>query len=438
MSDMIVVFLQLSVVFVFFMISVFLLKKKFTKILNPISLIIFWWCFWLVLTIKSPIGLFPISTVTIFYVLLFLGSILVGALLVQNRPFQQAQQTYNKPNRSNVILLILIVFSLPIFYGLVINFSKMLNPIEYSLLVRGQDGLFRAIFGSEFLGNFITMFSMAVVFASLVIGAQQKSHYSRNILLAFSVLALLVYTLVSLERFGLLMIIYVVLFTRICSYWLGDTLLSKRFLIFFTTVLVMIVISSLMRTGGGMLELINKYILMYHTAGFSILDYNLNNNYDPLEGDIYFGTLNLGFFDRLFFIVSKMVSDTPYISSTLLMNEKLSAFVIIGVTENGESIKANAFSTLLLPLVLDGGPIFIMLVGLLLGAVITHFYFKMVSSSKLSEKFNARVMLVFLLYAAIASIYQGVFSSQFFWGSILFYLFTRNRFVIRKTRFTFV
>lgn len=438
MSDMIVMFLQLSVVFVFFMISVFLLKTKFTKILNPISLIIFWWCFWLMLTIKSPIGLFPISIVTIFYVLLFLGSILIGALLVQSKPFQQAKQINTKPKRNYVILLMLLVFSLPIFYGLAINFSKMLNPIEYSLLVRGQDGLFRAIFGSEFLGNFITMFSMAVVFASLVIGAQQKSHYNRNTLLIFSVLTLLVYTLVSLERFGLLMIIYVVLFTRICSYWLGDTLLSKKFLIFLTIVLAMIVISSLMRTGGGVLEILNKYILMYHTAGFSILDYNLNNTYDPLEGDIYLGTLNLGFFDRLFFILSKMVSDTPYISSTLLMNEKLSDLVIIGVAENGEQIKANAFSTVLFPLILDGGPIFIILVGLLWGAVITRFYFKMISSSNLSEKFNARVMLVFLLYAAIASIYQGVFSSQFFWGSILFYLFTRNRFVIRKTRSTCV
>ena len=47
-------------------------------------------------------------------------------------------------------------------------------------------------------------------------------------------------------------------------------------------------------------ELAEKYIVLYHTVGFTILDNYLLNNYVPLNGDVHFGLINLGFFERCF------------------------------------------------------------------------------------------------------------------------------------------
>ena len=400
-------------------------RFRFARWFNPISVIVVWWGGWLFLAYFSPVGLDPLSFRVVFFTIIFIVSVVLGALLCRKkarRDFSMGLSPCNNVDiRYRLLIFVCTIFSLPIFYGLFLNFGDMLDPVSYYVKVRGEGGLYRAAFGSERIGYFVTIFSMSAVFCGLVVGSQTYSIKRRFFLYGIAIASLVVYAQVSQERFGLLTILYIAILTSFCSYWdSGRAFINVRSFFIISALIGVMVYLSLIRTGGAPLfEILNKYVIMYHTVGFTILDKSLESKFSILSGDVTFGLLSLGFFERTFFVLTKLFPNELYASPGLEFNREMAEIIRVGFDDSGNPLFANAFTTSLLPSYLDGGVPFIVLIGVAKGYLITRFYVSMVNSKSVNWSVLSRSFFVFFMYASLASIYQGVISNQFFWGSVL-------------------
>ena len=204
--------------------------------------------------------------------MLFVFSIVFGSYLHENKSNHRVNVRYKYIGKYSA-LLILAIFSLPIIYGLIINFNLILNPTEYLTLVRGSNGLYRSVFGGDKVGYFITIFSMAVIFGSLVLGAQLFSVTKKTSLYYCSILILIVYSIVSQERFGLILIIYVILLGRLCSLWLGSGFFSKRFIIALSFMISIVMYMTIVRSGGiSPVDMVKKYVIFFQSLSGGCLN----------------------------------------------------------------------------------------------------------------------------------------------------------------------
>ncbi|MDH5216062.1 MAG: oligosaccharide repeat unit polymerase [Gammaproteobacteria bacterium] len=435
----VIVFLLIGISLLFVSVS----RVYFARWVNPVSLVICWWIFWLCVSMTNEIGVYKPSLATILLVVSFIFFILLGSIFyliqhpINNRANFELVTAANSIMFQNrkLVLGVILILSSPVIYGFLNNVSEMLDPIAYVNKVRGENGLYRSAFGSKTLGYFVTGFSMLAMFAGVYIGLVIYQKHKRIVIFAVSAVLLVLYSLVTQERLGIVLILYALFIRVMVSNMLaGEKIFTKRVVGGISFFLVIAVLLTGIRNGElSLFEIINNYALMYHVIGFSVFDHFLWHNSSTIFASPELGRVSLGFFDRLLFIVSKLSGLEFYSSRGLEMNILTASYIVVGHSANGQPIEVNALSTILMPLYLDGGLLFLVIFGFVIGFYVAKFYVK-AKSGRSEQRMGYECLLMVFLYALIGSIYQGVFSNQFFWGSVLFiYVFSQVKLGFRLT-----
>lgn len=408
---------------VFFVLCCVALYVKSGHVINPVSVIVGWWCFWLVVANVNPVGLYLPSGYTQFLYLLMLGSVTAGALLSK-------ALTTETPEAENERILRkwrwVVIGLVPLFVVISLLFYK-----AYSTYLTNPLGVSRS-----------DIFSTGVLFPNSIASLVYTS-ITRPILLAGAIASI---TFLVLKRRKYLVVIVVTLYMMDAIMMFGRKdiylFIFLSFLILFVSVgksagshiarirrlgmIVVIGLSSIVilvtvwRLGDtfDVGSVVERYVVQYHTGGFTVFDQERLDPDSRLNEKLTLGRASLGTIEKSTVILLFRKVD-PSVQSVVNENGAyLSKFRRIGYGEAGEGVYLNAFNTILYTMYMDGREVYVILLSMLFG------YFMMGHYLAWKRQRRAHSLMVSSLLAGIAFI--GLFNSPLMgahlWGTLIVFL----------------
>jgi oligosaccharide repeat unit polymerase len=411
---------------------------RFRRLINPASIIIFWWCFWLWISNFGLTGFFIPSAKTQVMVLVMVSAVFLGSQLASAK---QREATLVARINERILQNERYLFGLNILFAPIIGFlffralPALLsgNPVVYrSLAFSGNDELGSAFRDSYSLFLFHLLIS-PVIFFSLLAGLVLFFQKGRKRLLLVSLVLVSIEAIMMMGRFNF----YYILVFIVLNY----LFLSRReppapalpqtekvhpppvfhrskikILLAVALLLILLIFLSVYRGENytGVFTTLKKISVDYHTVGFVLFDLELSNPFSRLNTRLSYGRSSLGGVDTLLSIILRRLDKTiiPIAGeSGIYFDERR----IVGEDREGNPITANAFYTILYSLYFDGRYLTVVLVPLLFGYFLTSQYLSWLKNGSLDNL----ILLILLIYLGIFSLFQSPVEGIKFWAALL-------------------
>ncbi|PJZ45494.1 O-antigen polymerase [Leptospira brenneri] len=400
--------MALVITFLFyFLLIVFLCIRGFRSI--ALIIILVWWGLWNVLSYCSISGLYTISFYTqCIYFLFFLFIVL--AFFMYNFLFGKPSKknTNVKKNRDfyNVLLWISICFVLPvqIFFAsrTIYILSFVMSPGMY------RNDVFGFVSGSPtifFHSNQLALLHALIIgpfqYIYLFAGISFSVLRKKNALLLVGVSLVILDSLIMFGRFGYhYLIIAVILGLVFVTYFNGFAKLRSNLLKAFVPIFILLLLTfwiTLYRGSRSFLDIINMYVVTYHTESFSIFDTELKNPGSILHQYSY-GLSMLGGIER-YWVLFLNKFGFMFVSQTDIVGGYLHRDFNIGIDRFSNPIFLNAFGSIFFTMFRDGGILGIVAFGIFFGMILAFY------SDSLKQRdpygFSILLGLIFLLIYGI-------------------------------------
>ncbi len=420
---------------------IFLSYLKFRKLANPISFISVWWGGWLLIANFSLTGLFVPGVHTQLLIILMIVAYSLGALaankekekndkILKRRSILFNQRFDFALKKLYPILFILI---LPLFIKAVLLFQ--------SLSILDLDGYRTKVFGtadepSILYGSFqLLLVYQALVYAPLLLVLIVSSiflYFFGNKL--YFILSLILIFLKSIMELGrteiysifVLLSILSILFNKQISDKINSSLESlgvksikklRFFLGSFLLVIIVVVaiISFTRRTesqGEDIFGVFYDFAIWYHTTGFILLDFQVDNPASVLSQNITYGLSTISGLELpLFLIFTRFNKDfSGFLPMIVGGKEKtisdLNAFMD-DFQQVGPDTFSNAYYTMVYPFYQDGREIGVFIMSFILGFATSLFY----QDWSKNNNFYSLTWLLLFLYMTFLSLFQYYFGS---------------------------
>jgi len=394
---------------------------KSGDLLNPVSVLSIWWTFWLGLANVNPLGLYIPSAYTQFLYLLMLGSVVLGGLLANpvtaKEPEQENERAFRKWRWVGVLLVPLSLTIATLFY-------KAYSTYLTNLAAVGRADMFgenSVLFPSQIAQMVYQAISRPTLLAGLIAGLAMFVMRGRRLLLGVITMLYLMDAVMMLGRRELYMYLLVaglVLFVMVR----GETSRRVKRVRFYGSLVAIglagaILLVTTWRLGDtfDVGRIAERYIVQYHTGGFTIFDQELQDPDSRLNTHLTLGRSTLGtvekasvllFFRRVGGDVRSAVNDT---------GSYFKEFRKIGYGSGPPGIYMNAYNTALYSIYLDGREVAVIGLSMVFG------YFLMGHYLAWRRQERAHSMMVATLLTALGLL--GLFNSPLegpeLWGGLL-------------------
>jgi oligosaccharide repeat unit polymerase len=417
---------------------------KFKKLINPVSIISFWWTFWLWLSNFSLTGLFVPSSRTQIMVLVMLLAVSIGSLLAYARDRDPAATSLANQrfvqNRRRLLWLNLLFT--PIMGFLLYRALPTLltsNPASYRMDVYGTVDRPSPVFGGGYNQFLFFLIVSPIVFFSFVVGAVDFFKFKKKGLLLISFLLMAVESVFTLGRFNFYYMLAIPAFAYVFvsqrkAHAAGDgageeaapakvRLKPVNFALGAAAVLAVLLAFSLFRGERylGPVATLEKIAIDYHTVGLVLFDQELVVPSSRMNSGLSYGRSIIGGLDTLAVIPLRRFNPSlvPIAGENgIYMQERHQ----VGRDGRGEPIFANAFYTILYSMYFDGRYLAIVLFSLVFGYFLSSSYQNWRKNGGLASLIG----LILLMYVGVFSIFQSPVEGMKFWVALLLILWLKK------------
>ena len=413
---------------------------KFRKFLNPVSIVLFWWCGWLWVSNLHLTGLFVPGPGTQLMALTMLLAVFLGSKLAfpRSRPEAAVGRANANLVRNSRYLIWLNVLYFPVMTFLLVRAVPLLlsgDPVKYRRAAFGSIDEPNPVFGGSYPQFLFDLLVMPVVFLSLIVGLILYFKFRRKTLLVLSVTLLTMEAAVMLGRFNFYHIIVLAVLVFI---FLGQVRGPRtgpagetggpppagprraRTLAAMAAGLLLgvgaLLLISVWRGAKGTdtLTLVKTGLVEYHTVGFVLFDQELSSPTSRLNSRLSYGRSIIGGLDTLAVVLLRRVNPdlVPMAGENgVVMAEPREA----GRDGHGQPILANAFYTILYSLYFDGRYLAVILLPLVFGFLLARSYLDWLKNGSLASL----ALLLLLMYVGIFSLFQSPVETPRFWGALV-------------------
>lgn len=414
------------------------LKIIFKKLLNPLSIIILWWSFWIVISYAGLTDLYKPSDHVLLLVFLlnsglFFGSFF-GVYIVSGRKYHEELYKFRNDVFEENIKKIFnktykIVLPIVSFFFLKAIFILATKGVEGYRGLTFSDGENEGIlFGNPYLEILYGLLISPYILFYLLVGAYLFIFKGEKKIFYVGSLLMFLESTMRLGRFGLYYILMMTFIAFILNPSKNKAVKTKFKKIILTFTVVLLVVGGLRESNFG--NVLYKSIFEYHTVGFTLLSNELDNPTSKLNTNMSYGTGTLGGLDYVSTLIIRRFSPT-YDSQYSFMVKDHHLPVETGYDKNGYPLYHNAFYTMLFTLYADGREFFVFFIPLLMGIFLGFYYSKF---KKTNYIFDFLIVL-FFMFIFIFSLFQSMLQSHIVSLALLILLYRANK--VNKLKFDY-
>ena len=404
----------LSIISIIALISSLVLIKK----LIFVKIAIVWWLFWLNLSLYSIGGINPPSTeVYLLFLLIPLGT-LIGALIASS--LSNKLNLTRSINHYSLLEFRILFIAKYILMPLVI---VMLCRSVYLLYLNGFSSQYREIALGVSDDSNISLFlndRIQILFTKLVtplcyltffVGIAEIINRKNSNILIIGIILLFSQSIIFFGRFGIYVVTFFLIISSIIASNLSNSNINRKYIFTISVSLILIFYISYLRTDVS--SIINT-IVNQHTLGFALFDNEYRNSRSLLNTHTSYG---LAILNDLFYWINLLLRriDPSLITPAQLIGVKMHSFQQVGVEiGTGLPILANAYTTIMYPIYLDGGLIMVILFSIVFGYFFAKHELK--SQRNKSVYYTAVVIVFFYIY------FNGLFMPSITYNSLSLFL----------------
>jgi oligosaccharide repeat unit polymerase len=414
---------------------------KFRRLLNPITIILLWWSFWLFVSNWSLAGLNIPSGRTQTMVLIMLFAVFLGSKLAKTeqpedvRLLELNQNVYR--NWQFLSRLNLLVAPIVLFYFIrALHILPSADPVKYRTAVFGVGEKPSILFGQGYMQILYKIIVSPFIFFSMILGILFFLKYRNKRLLLIPLFLIALDAVMTLGRFNFY---YVLVF-----FWLSYLFLRQRFnaaheeegshsylskrkgksglFILLVIMASMLIVLSVVRgeRKENVFSTVRMFAINYHTVGFVLFDTELSAPSSRLNTRVSYGRSTFGGLDTLLSLILRRF-DSRIVPMAGENGQYMHAERVIGLDKNNQPIKGNAFYTILYSLYLDGRYFFVILMPFLFGYFVAAHYLRWIKNGS----FINLAFLIILMYLALFSLFQSPVEGLKFWIGLLLVVLLR-------------
>lgn len=397
-------------------------------LVNPVSAVTLWWAGWLFVANLELVGIPAPSVHAQGLYLLMLACVCFGALLVPRHDLlnlkQEERQIYLK---WRWIKLLAIPIGLVV---LALGYKASTTYLTDSLLVSreeifGLDGQ-SVLFPHKYVQILYFLLVRPAILAMVVGGIAFFIKRGDKSLVTWAGLLYMVDSIIMLGRKDIYRVVLLAAFALFIMVRGNETEVIKKARRYGTigiVALVALILSvTTIRTGGqfDVAAIVQRYLIKYHTGGFSLFDLELQNPHSRLNQTLTYGRSTLGGIEQGVVIGLRQINNNINAASGDT-GGYMSTFRVIGSSE-GVPVYFNAFNTILYSLYIDGREFAVALFSTVYGwYVMKHFI-------QWRRFRRTHSLMISLLLASIG--FLGLFNSPlegpaFWFGLIIVFSFNR-------------
>ncbi|WP_164966405.1 O-antigen polymerase [Aliarcobacter skirrowii] len=393
---------------------------KTRRYTNPLGLILLIWGTFLILSNFSITGLYIPSYYTQIIVILGLISSVVGALLTNVKKESDKKEESLKEKKLFIFVFLFAGISILFLLYKAIDIFLSYNTLkEYIMFTKASEEGDIALYGTGYLLGYINNITVAIIYSSLFISTSMFMINGKKKLFIFSFILIAIYTIILSAREGFVLVILAIFMGVLMKYVNTQIKFKyiKKYLFIVLLALLFVFLVSITRGGMDIMYLINRYIITYHTLGFTMLDLEIQNEYSYLNQNFTYGRASFGFLEQFIAIYTKLIDRDLFTALFTEVRHYVQLQNIVGEDKKGY-MRFNAYYTSLYPMYLDFRLYGVIFICGLYGYFITKFYLKW----KINSSIYGFTMVLFLFYVGYASILMPVMLRPFFWPSFFIIL----------------
>lgn len=401
-------------------ILIFFSYLKTKTLINPVTIFVSWWSFWLIISTFGFFNLYVPSLRTYLLVIINLIMFSLGFLITAkgNKRNKSLWVNWKKINWYHLSQIFLFLIVALLFIRAIPLFLELpYSEIRQFFFEQREGGILLTARFYHFFRDILYPIIIINLLLSTILMIYKKEKKNFFFL---SVLTILMYSIMSGGRWG---VFYFLVFSFLSFIFKENRLGFFRFmqrlkLKNFLFPLLIVVFITFIRGPEGFkgFPLIFRVLTVYFTGPFIALDRFISDV--PFGFQHGFGTL--GGLESIFAIPLRRVG-VPIETSASLLKDYVSDSIFIG-----SEIRFNAFYTMIYNFYADGGLIGVFIIPLILGIIIGCLFYKFNKSPNI---FNL-AMLIFLLTSLIVGSIRWDFLDMRAWISLfalLFLKFTTRR-----------
>jgi len=375
----------------------------------------------------SPVGIYVPSGYAQFLYLLMLVSMAAGALY--SRPL-----TVKRPESENWYVLhkwrwvILIIIPVSVVVGLLFYKAYTSYLTDLSKVTRS------AMFGSEselfpslHFYLIYTAITRPLLLAGSIAGITFFVLYKKYKILLISIFIFVADSVMMLGRKDLYSIIIIfgfVLFVVVSKNNNLHISRARKYGVLVALILVSMVFTvTAWRLGGDFEigEVANRYVVKYHTGGFTVFDQELHDQESRLNTHLTFGRASLGIIEK---------------ASVVLLFRKIDGEVRSVVNDNGSSLleyrkvgpnmSMNAFGTVMYSMYMDGREVAVVILSTIFGYFLMGHYL----AWRKQRRAHSLMMCALFAYVGFMGLFNSPLAGPHFWGGVFIFAII-NRFKLK-------
>ncbi|MBB4803678.1 oligosaccharide repeat unit polymerase [Flavobacterium nitrogenifigens] len=427
------------VIFLFSLINILyiiFLKIIFKKLLNPLSIIILWWAFWVVISYAGLTDLYKPDEYVLLLVFLLNSGLLFGSFfgvfICSGRKYHKELYKFKDDIFENKIKKIFdktykIVLPIVLFFFLKAIYILATKGVEGYRGLTFSDGDNEGIlFGNPYLEILYSLTISPYILFYLLVGVYLFIFKGEKKIFYVGSLLMFLESTMRLGRFGLYYILMMTFIAFILNPTKSKAIKTKFKKIILTFTLILLVVGGLRESNFG--NVLYKSIFEYHTVGFTLLSNELDDPSSKLNNNMSYGMGTLGGMDYVSTLFIRRFSPT-YDSHYSYMVKDHHLPVETGYDRNGYPIYHNAFYTMLFTLYADGREFFVFFIPLLIGVFMGFYYAKF---KKTNYIFDFLIVL-FFMFVFIFSLFQSMLQSHIVFLALMILLYIGRK--VNKHKF---
>ncbi|OGD18261.1 MAG: hypothetical protein A2W03_14060 [Candidatus Aminicenantes bacterium RBG_16_63_16] len=414
---------------------------KFRRALNPVSLVIIWWCLWLWVANFSLTGLFIPGARTQVMVLVLVSAVFLGSKLAfaRSRPTGAVARANENFRLNSRYLVWLNILYFPVVAFLLVRAVPLLlsgDPVKYRAAAFGSLDEPSPLFGGAYPQFLFEILVLPVIFFSLTVGLILYFRFRRKMLLFLSVVLLTMEAGLMLGRFNFYYILALAVLTYVfvvqgrapkpgvpAEAGRPETELAPKrtrsliiLAVGLTVGMAALLSVSVLREKKhtGLLTTFKKVLVEYHTVGFVLFDQELGSPISRLNMRLSYGRSIIGGLDTVAVVMLRRFNP-----GLIPVAGESGAYMAVpqevGRDEKGEPLLANAFYTVLYSLYFDGRYLAVILIPLGFGYFLARSYLDWLKNGSLVSL----ALLILLMYVGLFSLFQSPAESLRFWGALM-------------------
>lgn len=396
--------------------------------INPISAVVTWWGIWLTVANVNPVGLYVPSAYTQFLYLLMLGSAVAGGLLaspLRAKDVNKENERVIRKWRWGVLVMIPTALVLVLlFYKAYTTYLTDIAAVSRAEMF-GDGGL---LFPNQQAQLVYTAAVRPLLIGGLIAGLASFITYNKKWPITVMTVLYVMESVMMLGRRNIYLFLLLAAFALFVMVR-GDASRSVRSSRRYGTLVVTLLAGALILVTSWRIgdtfdvgRIVERYVVQYHTGGFTIFDQERQDPESFLNKNIGFGRATLGTIERAAAILVFRRVDNSARSINNDFGSELNEFRKVGPGDGPPGRYMNAYNTILYSMYIDGRELAVVLLSMMWGYFIMGHYL----AWQRQRRIHSFMICVLLAGISFIGLFNTPLAGPELWGTLII-LFGINR-----------